>query len=52
VYFLDPASGALLRSFRQHDLCGGDISVSADGRYLATTSDDASVRIWKLGPAE
>jgi WD40 repeat protein len=51
VYFLDPASGALLRSFQQHDLCGGDISVSADGRYLATTSDDASVRIWLLQPA-
>jgi WD40 repeat protein len=52
VYFLDPASGALLRSFQQHDLCGGDISVSADGRYLATTSDDASVRIWRLDTAE
>jgi len=52
VYFLDPASGALLRRFQQHDLCGGDISVSADGRYLATTSDDASVRIWILDPAE
>jgi len=26
--------------------------VSADGRYLATTSDDASVRIWRLGTAE
>ena len=52
VYFLDPASGAPLRRFQQHDLCGGDISVSADGRYLATTSDDASVRIWILGPDE
>lgn len=52
VYFLDPASGAALRSFQQHDLCGGDISVSADGRYLATTSDDASVRIWVLDPDE
>ena len=51
VYFLDPASGAPLRSFQQHDLCGGDISVSDDGRYLATTSDDASVRIWLLQPA-
>jgi WD40 repeat protein len=52
VYFLDPASGALLRRFQQHDLCGADISVSPDGRYLATTSDDASVRIWMLDPAE
>jgi WD40 repeat protein len=52
IYFLDPASGVPLRRFGQHDLCGGDITVSADGRYLATTSDDASVRIWILDPAE
>jgi WD40 repeat protein len=51
VYFLDPASGAALRRFQRHDLCGGDISVSPDGRYLATTSDDASVRVWLLQPA-
>jgi len=52
VYFLDPASGKTLRSFQRHDLCGGDVSVSGDGRYLATTSDDASVRIWRLQPEE
>jgi len=51
VYFLDPASGKTLRSFQRHDLCGADISVSPDGRYLATTSDDASVRIWVLKEA-
>ena len=49
VYFLDPLSGAVTRRFQQHDLCGADVSVSPDGRYLATTSDDASVRIWVLG---
>ena len=49
VYFLDPATGAVVRSFQQHDLCGADVTVSPDGRYLATTSDDASVRIWDLG---
>ena len=49
VYFLDPVSGDTLRRFQRHELCGGDISVSPDGRYLATTSDDASVRIWVLG---
>jgi len=52
VYFLDPASGALLRRFQRHDLCGADIAVSADGRYLATTSDDASVRLWRLDSVE
>ena len=49
VYFLDPISGDVLRRFQRHDLCGADVSVSPDGRYLATTSDDASVRIWVLG---
>jgi len=49
VYFLDPVSGEVTRRFQRHDLCGADISVSPDGRYLATTSDDASVRIWVLG---
>lgn len=48
VYFLDPASGETLRRFDAHDLCGAYISVSPDGHYLATTSDDASVRIWDL----
>jgi WD40 repeat protein len=52
VYFLDPASGATLRRFQRHALCGADISVSPDGRYLATTSDDASVRVWVLQPGE
>jgi len=48
VYFLDARSGVVKRRFQRHDLCGGDIVVSADGRYLATTSDDASVRFWVL----
>ena len=52
VYFLDPASGETLRSFQRHELCGGDIAISPGGRYLATTSDDASVRIWVLQPGE
>jgi WD40 repeat protein len=52
VYFLDPETGAVLRRFQKHYLCGGDITVSPDGRYLATTSDDASVRIWQLDKSE
>lgn len=50
VYFLDAASGETLRRFERHELCGADIAVSPNGRYLATTSDDASVRIWALQP--
>ena len=49
VYFLDPVSGEVTRRFQQHDLCGAYIAVSPDGRHLATTSDDASVRVWVLG---
>ena len=49
VYFLDAESGEVQRRFQRHDLCGGDIAVSPGGRYLATTSDDASVRFWLLG---
>jgi WD40 repeat protein len=52
VYFLDPASGEVQRRFQQHDLCGAYVAVSADGRHLATTSDDASVRMWVLDPVE
>jgi len=48
VLFLDPLSGETSARFQQHDLCGVAVNVSPDGRYLATTSDDASVRIWKL----
>ena len=48
VYFLDAESGAVKRRFQRHDLCGGDIAVSPDGRFLATTSDDSSVRFWLL----
>jgi WD40 repeat protein len=52
VYFLDPRSGEMTRKFRQHELCGAAVAVSGDGRYLGTTSDDASVRIYDLGRAE
>jgi len=48
VYFLDPDTGAVTRRFQPHDLCGTSVGLSPDGRYLATTSDDASVRIWDL----
>jgi WD40 repeat protein len=52
VYFLDPRSGEVTREFQQHALCGASVAVSGDGRYLGTTSDDASVRIWDLAPAD
>lgn len=48
VYFLDAQSGAVLRRFQRHEICGADITISPNSRYLATTSDDASVRLWDL----
>ncbi len=51
VLILDAVSGKTERSFQKHELCGTVVAVSADGRYMATTSDDASVRIWDLDRA-
>ncbi len=48
VYFHDPRTGIVTHRFVPHDLCGGFVLLSPDGRYLATTSDDGSVRVWRL----
>jgi WD40 repeat protein len=48
VYFLDPETGATVERFQRHRLCGADVTVSADGHYLASTSDDGTVRLWAL----
>lgn len=48
VLFLQPATGKVIERFAKHDLCGAYIAVSPDGHFLATTSDDATVRIWNL----
>ena len=48
VLFLDPLTGGVTRRFQRHELCGASIAVSPGDRYLATTSDDASVRVWVL----
>ncbi|MCB1786019.1 MAG: hypothetical protein KDJ33_07190 [Gammaproteobacteria bacterium] len=48
VLLLDSVSGRTLDRLQRHALCGTAVAPSPDGRYLATTSDDASVRIWRL----
>ena len=51
VLLLDPRSGETLERLQRHDLCGAAVAPSPDGRFLATTSDDATVRIWRLEPS-
>jgi len=48
VLYIDPLSGKTQKRLQSHELCGSAVSMSADGRYVATTSDDASVRIWDM----
>lgn len=49
VIILDPDTGNTIERLGRHELCGGYVVVSPDGCYLATNSDDASVRIWQTG---
>ncbi len=48
VLFLNPDNGKTVRHFQKHELCGVAIAVSPNGRYVSTTSDDASVRFYDL----
>ena len=48
VYFLDPDTGKTVKTFTPQQLCGGAITMSPNGRYLATTGDDGAVRMWDL----
>jgi len=48
VQILDTATGAPLARFQPHELCGAYVRLSPGERFLATTSDDATVRVWDL----
>ena len=48
VMALDSTSGRTIRHFGKHALCGSDLAISGRGDYLMSSSDDASVRIWRL----
>ncbi|MBU0498742.1 MAG: hypothetical protein KJ558_09140 [Gammaproteobacteria bacterium] len=51
VRILDPRSGKTLIAYQKHDMCGAKITVSPDGCFLATNSDDATVRFYAAGGA-
>ncbi|HSW52102.1 MAG TPA: WD40 repeat domain-containing protein, partial [Sulfuricaulis sp.] len=40
--------GEVARRFQSHELCGTVVLLSPDGRYLASTSDDANIHLWDL----
>jgi WD40 repeat protein len=48
VLILDPISGVTVELLGRHDLCGTAVAVSRDGRYVASISDDATLRIWRI----
>ncbi len=48
IFLLDPKTGEVDRRLLLHDLCGSVVRISPDGHYLASGSDDASVRLYDL----
>ena len=48
IYLLDPDTKKIIRQLAPHKLCGRAVIVSNDGHYVASTSDDASVRLYNL----
>lgn len=48
VYLLDAQTGEVRQRFQPHELCGTVVRLSPDGRYLASTSDDANIHLWDL----
>jgi WD40 repeat protein len=46
VELRDVATGRMIRTLRAHDRPVGDLTFSADGGLLATTSGDGRLRVW------
>jgi WD40 repeat protein len=48
ILLLDPKTGKVDRRLLPHDACGLAVRISPDGHYLASGSDDASIRLYDL----
>lgn len=48
ILLLDPHDGSTLQRLGTHELCGADVYLSRDGRWVASTADDGAVWIWRL----
>lgn len=48
IYLVDPRTGAFQHHLKRHELCGAALRISFDGKYLASGSDDASIRLYDL----
>ena len=48
IYLVDPRNGELQRHLQRHNLCGAAVWISPDGLFLASASDDGSIRLYNL----
>lgn len=48
IRLMNAGDGAIERRLAPHNLCGYAVRISPDGRYLATASDDASLRLYDI----
>ena len=51
VYYLNAKTGNITREFGVHELCGETVRLSSGDVYMATSSDDANLRVWELSEA-